>query len=369
MKTRFLFIIFAFAGILLITCNKDDDESSTNKETTPWQAGMTLTYSFLAGEDTVMKMRDEVIDYGYTGFPVLMMVHKETLIHEQGWGSVFHPLIRERLDLILALWAGEFNLPYVTVQDKAFVARNFLDYIVNNSLDVGIFVDLALSGGGVKLAPVMELISQVQKKGGDPNEFIYRMEADHVTVDKALNELKTTKQYGEVFCILFCWNVWKTTTNFVKLFDGTDTVGNAPKDFMSYLCAEDTNHLNYTFSDSVSSRNYHLSYDAGLWEAKCTYHIEVLYNAVTPACAGQFIYSCKVVPTDCHVRGKKFIVDGGVTYSSPVNDGDPTNMIPSLDGQVRVTYGDCCCFRKYSVLNFIVRGSDGYTEDTWDTGK
>ena len=140
---------------------------------------------------------------------------------------------------------------------------------------------------------------------------------------------------------------------------------------MSYICLEDTVLAHYTWRDSIASRNYHLSYDAGLWEAKCTYHIEVAYNAYTAAsgCAGQFIYTCNTIPTYCHVKGKKFIVDGGTEFYSPVNNGDPTNMVPELPGQVRVTYGDCCCFRKYSVLNFRVDGADGYFEDTWDPGK
>jgi len=370
MKTRYFFLIVALTGLLFITCNKenDDEETTTPHEVTPWQAGMELTYAFVVDDDTMMKLRDEVLDYGYDGYPVLMLVHKETLIHEEGWGSVFRPLIKEKLDAILVLWAAEFKMPYGTAQEKAYVARNFLDYIVNNNLDVGIFVDLALSGGGVKLAPTMELISMVQKMGGDPTDFLFRMDAEKITVENALNELKSTKQ-GEVFCILFCWNAWKTVMNFVELFNGTDTVGSAPTSYMSYLCAQDTNHLNYIFNDSVASRDYHLSYDAGLWEAKCTYHVELAYDAHSSACAGQFIYSCVVTPTYCHVRGKKFIVDGGVTYSPPVNIGNPTNMVPSLNGQVKVTYGDCCCFRKYSVLNFHVDGDDGYFEDTWDIGK
>jgi hypothetical protein len=373
MKTRYIFMIIALTGLLFITCNKENDDEDTTSphEVTPWEAGMTLTYAFVAGNDTMMKLRDEVLDYGYDGYPVLMLVHKETLIHEEGWGSVFHPLRKDRLDLILGLWAAEFDRPYGTVEEKAYVASHFLDYIVSNNLDVGIFVDLALEGHGLKLAPMLNMVSMAQEVGKDPNSYMYRMESGNIPVENVITELKSTKQFGEVFCILFGPNVLKTLSNFIKIFNSNDIVQNFPSNTMSYICLEDTVLAHYTWEDSIASRNYHLSYDAGLWEAKCTYHIELAYNAHTSAdgCTGQFIYTCNTIPTYCHVKGKKFIVDGGTEFYTPVNNGDPTNMVPELPGQVRVTYGDCCCFRKYSVLNFHVDGADGYFEDTWDTGK
>lgn len=373
MKTRYIFMIIALTGLLFVTCNKenDDKETTTPHEVTPWEAGMQLTYAFVAGNDTMMKLRDEVLDYGYDGYPVLMLVHKETLIHVEGWGSVFHPLMKEKLDLILGLWAEEFNMAYVSEKEKAYVASHFLDYIVSNNLDVGIFVDLALENHGLKLAPMLNMVSMAQEVGKDPNSYMYRMESGNIPVENVINELKSTKQFGEVFCIMFGLNVWKTVTNFVECFVDNDKVANAPENTMSYICLEDTVLSNYTWEDSIASRDYHLSYDAGLWEAKCTYHIELAYNAHTSAsgCAGQFIYTCNTIPTYCHVKGKKFIVDGGTEYFSPVNNGGPTNMVPELPGQVRVTYGDCCCFRKYSILNFHVDGAHGYFEDTWDTGK
>jgi hypothetical protein len=373
MKTRYFLLIIALTGLLFITCNKenDDEETTTPHEVTPWEAGMKLTYAFAVDNDTVMKLRDEVLDYGYEGFPVLMLVHDETLIHVEGWGSVFHPLRKERLDMILGLWAEEFDMPYGTAKEKAYVARHFLDYIVGNDLDVGIFVELALSGHGLKLAPMLNMVSMAQELGKHPNSCMYRMESGNIPVEDVINELKSIKQFGEVFCILFGPNVLKTVTNFVKCFVDNDIVANAPENTMSYICSEDTVLSHYTWEDSIASRRYDLSYDAGLWEAKCHYHIEVAYNAHTSAsgCTGQFIYTCNTIPTYCHVKGPKFTVDGGTEFYTPVNNGNPTNMVPELPGQVRVTYGDCCCFRKYSVLNFRVDGAAGYIEDTWDPGK
>lgn len=373
MKTRYLFMIMALTGLLFITCNDEDDgPTTTPQEVTPWKAGMNLTYAFTVDDDTVMKLRDEVLDYGYEGFPVLMLVHKETLIHVEGWGSVFHPLRKDRLDLILGLWAEEFNMPFVSVKEKAHVARHFLDYIVYNDLDVGIFVDLALEGHGLKLAPMLNMVSMAKEVGKDPNSYMYRMESGNIPVENVIEELRPTRQYGEVICIiLYLHNVMKTETNIVKCFTSNKAISNPPEYMMSYICKEDSVLANYTWEDSVASRRYDLSYDAGLWEAKCHYHIELAYNAhtSTSGCDGQFIYSCYTDPTYCHVKGPGFIVDGGTEYFAPVNNGNPTNTVPEIAGQVRVTYGDCCCFRKFSILNFRIDGALGYFEDTWDKGK
>ena len=369
MKTRCFLIITALMGILLITCNKDNEEQANSiKEVTPWKAGMNLTYSFIAGGDTVIKMSDEVLDYGYLDFPVLMLVHKETLIYTEEWGNIFHPLRKEKLDSVLNIWAEEFRMAYVSVQEKAFVARHFLDYIVSNNLDAGIFVDLILAGHRNNLGPLMEMIAVIKELGWDPNEYLFRMENENIPLSTVMDELQSTKQ-GEIFAFLFCWNMWKSTSNSIKIFTDKDTVRNAPDSIISFVCAQDTIPSHYTYRDSTISRDYELKYDAGLWEAKCTYHMETLYNAYTSACSGQFIYACTTIPTYCHVKGPGFIVDGTVTYSTGVNIGDPSNMIPSLNGQVRVTYGDCCCFRKFSVQNFKINGHDGYHEVSWNPGK
>src|SRR5512138_1037235 len=125
MKTRYVCILICLSAFMLVTCSKDKNETTaTETQTTPLQAGQILTYSFAVDNDTVLKMRDEVIDYGFANFPVLMLVHKETLIHQPGWGSVFHPLIREKLDTVLGLWAQEFLMNNVTAQEKAYVARH-----------------------------------------------------------------------------------------------------------------------------------------------------------------------------------------------------------------------------------------------------
>ena len=73
-----------------------------------------MTYSLVAENDTMVKMTDEVMDFGVANFPVLMLVHKQTLIQQPGWGSVFFPVYKENLDSVLHIWSVERNLNFTT---------------------------------------------------------------------------------------------------------------------------------------------------------------------------------------------------------------------------------------------------------------
>ena len=138
---------------------------------------------------------------------------------------------------------------------------------------------------------------------------------------------------------------------------------------MSFLCSGDTVLANYTGGTSFRSNDYKLSYDAGLWEAKCTYHLEGIYNANNSTCPGKFIPKCNTISTYVHVNGPDFIVDGKVGYSPAINTGTFDVPVADMNGKVQVTYGDCCCFRKFSILNFKINGETGYQQTTFDPGK
>jgi hypothetical protein len=372
MKTRYLLIFILLLGMIVVSCSKSSNETSTStiaaKQTTPYTAGQTLTYSFIAGNDTMVKMRDVVMDYGFTDFPVLVLVHQETFIQQPGWGSVFFPLIKTRLDTFLILWAREFSMNYLTVKEKAFVARNFLDYIINNNLDVGLFVDMVLGYHGLKMSTVMQVISEAKNHGRDPNNCLLRMMKDNISPEEVLSELKSTQQGFAILSIYL--GIIKTIETWVKFADNSGPVANAPQNYMSFLCSLDTVLSHYTGGTNFQSRDYILSYDAGLWEAKCTYHIEGVYNAVNTTCAGKYIPKCNTISTYVHVKGPDFIVDGNVGYSPAVNSSQNWDVpVAEEDGNVQVTYGDCCCFRKFSNLNFKVDAGTGYKESTWDPGK
>ena len=371
MKTKYLLIFILLLGLSVNSCKKSSNETTTGtpftKETTPLNAGDTLTYSFVAGSDTMVEMRDVVMDYGFTGFPVLMLVHQATLIQKPGWGSIFFPLLRARLDTILALWAQAFNMSYVTIRDKAYVARNFLDYIVTNNVDVGLFVNLILRYHGLKMAPCMEVVSEAKKCGKDPNDYLLSMMKYNIPPENILSRLKSTGQ--EIGIISIFLGIPKFIETWVKFANNSGEIANAPKNYMSFVCSADTILSHYTGGTDFQSRDYKLSYKVGAWYAKCTYHIEVTYNAVNATYPGKYIPKCNTRSTTCKVKGPDFIVDGTVGYSPAINTGTFEVPVAQMEGNVKVTYGDCCCFRKFSNLNFKIDAALGYTEDTWDPGK
>lgn len=373
MKTLYLsIIVIIITPVLFLSCKKSSDENTTTPVTYPWQstqytAGQVLTYSLVGGSDTLVKMRDIAMDYGIAGFPVIVLVHKETLIKQPGWGSVFFPLKKERLDSALVIWAKEFNMNYVTPLDKALAARKFVDYIVKNKLDAGLFVDLVLGGAGKKMTPILEIVSLANRNHKAPNYCLYRIIEENLSPEKLLNEMKSPQQ--GIAIISICMHVFMTAETWVKFVNENKPVSNAPNNYASFLCSADTTIDYYNSGSSFKSRDYVLSYDAGLWEAKCTYHLEGVYNAVNGACYGKYIPKCNTLSTYVHVKGTGFIVDGSVGYSPAINVGSFDSPVAEMNGKVSVTYGDCCCFRKFSTLNFKMNAETGYHETSFDPGK
>ncbi len=373
MKTRFLSIfLLCITGLLLMTCKKSSDDTTTTPKTYPWQstqytAGQVLTYSLVKDGDTLVKMKDIAVDYGYSGFPVILLVHKETPIIKAGWGSVFLPLKKERLDSVLVLWSNEFGLGYATAHDKAVTARHFVDYMVKNKLDAALFVDLVLGSAGMKMAPLLEIVSLSEKIHKAPNNQLYRVFSEKIPPEQLLGELKSTQQ--TIAIVSICLHVFMTAETWIKFVNENKPVANAPSNYASFLCSADTTVAYYIQGTPFRTKDYTLSYDAGLWEAKCTYHLEGVYNAITGACPGKYIPSCNTLSTYVHVKGTGFIVDGSVGYSPAINVGSFEVPVAEMNGKVSVTYGDCCCFRKFSYLNFKMNAESGYTETSFDPGK
>lgn len=373
MKTRYFFIIILCLGMIILdSCNKESEDNTTANATlsmksTPYTKGQVLTYSFVAGNDTMVKMTDEVKDFGFTNFPVLMLVHKETLIKEPGWGSVFFPVVKAKLDTILNLWAKETNMNNLTAIERAYVARHFLDFIVKNNIDAGLFIEILLGSYRFKLSSVQEVISEVKNLGKEPNDYMFRMWSENIPPEKLLSELKSTKQAFIASIFIGIAIQFETWYQFAK---NSGPVSNAPQCYASFLCSEDTVLAHYTGGTTFRSNDYKLSYDAGLWEAKCTYHVEGEYNDVNPTgCPGKYIKKCNVISTYVHVKGPDFIVDGSAGYSPAINMGTDIVPVAEMNGKVKVTYGDCCCFRKFSYLNYKINAETGYKQMTFDPGK
>lgn len=371
MKPRYLLIFFCLAGIFLASCSKSSNDNTTNTTTpikkTDLQEGQVLTYSFSADGDTMVKMRDQVVDFGFKNFPVLIMLYKETLIQKPGWESLFYPLLREKLELFIIRWANQYNMPYTSLEEKAYVYRNFLDFVIKNNLDAGILVSLITGPKDLKIETVLDIISRAKMAGKSPNDYLYRMIAENVPPEKLLTELKSTEQTLSIIGIVF--GVPFFITKVIKFIEENQAVANSIKNYASFLNLGDTVLSHYSSGTTFKTKDYHLSYDVGLWEAKCTYHLEGAYNSLNSAYPGQYISKCNTLSTYAHAKGPEYIVDGDVNYSPPINVGTFESPVAELNGKVTVTYGDCCCFRKTSYLNFKIDGGTGYKETNFSTGK
>lgn len=374
MKTRYLFITVCLALVFLTSCSKKNEETTTTTATrTPTQTnlkeGDVLTYSFLADDDTLVKMRDHVVDFGTKAFPVMVMVHKETLIQKEGWENTFYPLVREKFEAFMVLWAVHFNLPFSTQEEKAYVFRNFIDYIHENELDAGLFIELMNSSPSkMKIDPVLSVISLAKETGKSPNDCLGRMMDENVPPEKLMSELKSSE--GVLELIIFFAGIPIKVAKLISFVMNSGGTPDPPKNVASFINAADTDLSHYTGDTSFRTQNYKLSYDLGLWEAKCTYHLEGSYRANNQNYPGKYIKKCNTISTYSHVKGPDFIVKGNVQYSPPVNVSKSFDtLVAEFNGKVTVTYGDCCCCRKTSYLNFKINGETGFQQISFSKGK
>ena len=246
-------------------------------------------------------------------------------------------------------------------------ARDFLDFVVKNNIDAGLFIRIILGSYTYKLSSVMDVISQAENRGQDPNDYIYTDVGEKIPPERILTEIKSEDQYFFIASIFLSIGIQFAT--WYTFAVNTGPVNNPPNYFASFLCSEDTDLAHYSGGTTFRSRDYKLSYDAGLWEAKCTYHVEGEYNDVNPNYPGKYIKKCNVISTYVHVKGPMFIVEGAASYSPGINVGTFEVPVPEMNDKVKVTYGDCCCFKKFSYLNYKINGETGYKEMTFDPGK
>jgi hypothetical protein len=373
MKTRYLFITVCLALVFLTSCSKKNEETTTTTATrTPTQTnlkeGDVLTYSFLADADTLVKMRDQVVNFGTMDFPVLLMVHKETLIQKEGWENTFYPLVREKFEAFMVLWVIHFNLPFSTQEEKAYAFRNFIDYIHENELDAGLFIELLNSPRMMKIDPVLKVISLAKESGKTPNDYLCRMMEENIPPEKLMSELKSSEEVLEL--IIFFAGLPIKVAKLISFVMNSGGTPHPPKNVTSFINAADTVLSHYTGDTSFRTKNYKLSYDVGLWEAKCTYHVEGNYRAFNQNYPGKYITKCNTISTYSHVNGPDFVVEGKVLYSPPINaSASFDTLVAEFNGKVTVTYGDCCCCRKTSYLNFKINGETGFKQMSFSKGK
>lgn len=378
MKTKYIIISILFlAGMVFNSCkDKDDEETLSIAQETPLTLGQNMIYSFTEDDDTVVKMVDEVVNLGVTGFPAIFLVHKETQILQAGYEDIFFPLKRDKLANFIILWAEEFHLPHNTDLEKAIALKDFRSFFVNNDIDPGLMIELIL-GKGRDITSIIKMVEEAAKlKNGTqgmipaPNDLLFRLFYDNISPEELLDQYKPAPQLKQTFTIIMIiFNVGVIYTKWVNFVVDNKAVENVEQNVASLVSEGDTIPAHYSGGIPFRSRDYKLSYDVGLWEAKVTYHLEGTYADQHTSIPGYYVASFNTIPTYVHCRGLDFIVDSKTSYSPPVNVGSHDVPVATYDGQVKTIYGDCCCFRKISYLNFTLNTQTGYTETHFSPGR
>jgi hypothetical protein len=378
MKAKYITIlILILAGMVFNSCKeKDNNDSQPLADETPLALGQYMTYSFTENEDTVVKMVDEVINLGVTGFPVIFLVHKETLIQQTGFEDVFFPLYRDKLAIFITNWAEEFHLAFTTDREKAIALKDFRSFFVQNDIDPGLLIELIL-GNGRDLASVVHMVDEAAKlrKGGKctiptANDLLFRLYHDQISPEDLLAEYKPTPQLKQTFAIIMIiFNTGVTYTKWVNFIADNQAIENVEENLASFVSEGDSVASHYTGGIPFRTADYKLSYDVGKWEAKVIYHLEGTYADRHATIPGYYVASFNTLPTRAEAHGPGFIVEAKTLYSPPVNIGSFEVPVATYDGQVKTIYGDCCCFRKISYLNFTLNSQTGYTETHFSHGK
>lgn len=370
MKIKFPILLLLIGSFIAFTGCNNDENTDPPSMVTAYTPGQEIVKTFMADNDTVVKMIDVATDLGTTSNPVIFLLHNQTVKLEEGYEHIFFPLYRDNLEPFMALWAEEYGLAFSTEEEIAYAYQHFLDYLVLNHLDAGLFVELIMHQD-VALAPVLDIIEQAGNLkvksvyGPVPaNDLLHRMVTEHMTPEALLNEYKPAKNIAEGGGTII--SVFKSVIELVEVWvefanDNKPTV-DAADNYMSFLNSQDSVVGNYSAGTAFKSKTYQLSYDAGIWQAKINYDVEGAYAATHPTIAGSYIPACNTISSYLSCKGPDFTVIAKTGYSPAINVGTFDVPAAEMNGKVSVEYGDCCCFHYFSYLNFKINANTGYTE-------
>ncbi len=341
----------------------DIDPKPSFSELAHLEEGQVLNREFKYGDFTIT-LEDEMVNFGGPNSPILFPVNKSISVTSPDITGAVFVVTREQIEAFLKLWAKSFSLPFETVEDKVKVAESVYDYFISSEIDFGLFVDLALNGYEVN--NLKKIGNQSRAADVDFNSMLYTIWSNkkELTPEK-MNTRGTVKDiFGIIEGVVDLYNVWndfsKNATPIAEAVDGV----------CSFLNAQDSIPRNYNLSRSFDSGEYKLKYwVSGIWHAIYEYKIEG-FTGSHPDFKGKYIPKARVTTTKLDVKGPHFIGQGKYKFSPVVNVGrSADDPIVQVNGMVQVVYGDCCCFRFFSYLNFSLHGEDGYSVVTYDDGR
>lgn len=355
-------VLIATAMAAVTGCN--DSENNKKKDDDVQVAQLKegqIVYREFSYGDKKIYLEDEMVNYGDDEVPVLFSVNRKIIFDFPELDGAVFATTEDELDAFFRKWADMRNMPYGTDEEKADVAYDVFDYFIYLDIDFNLFVQLTTEG--YNLQALMQAETRSKTAGVAPNDVLYSLWAQRKEVTAETRG--TFKEViGIIEGIVELYNVWN---DFVQ---NNQPIAEAVEGTCSFLNGKDTDVSNYSLDHYFTSPEYKLSYYVtGIMHSKFSYIIEG-YTGTHNSLPGKYVTKCRINTTNLDVEGVAFIGSGSYKFSPVVNvSREPDNPTVQVNGSVQVVYGDCCCFRYFSYLNFSLRGDTGYSQLTFDTGK
>lgn len=365
--SRIIKNIFFIAITTVITglagCSDSDPENKPDDNREPLaqlQEGQIISRELTYGNLTI-HLEDEMVNYGDEEMPVLFSVNKKISFEMPELEGVVFTTTAEKLDHFFSCWAKMKDMPYESKEDKTEVAYDVYDHFINLDIDFNLFVELVSEGFKIKTLMATQDLSR--SSGVPANDVLYSLWANRKEIPiESRGAVKDV--IGIVEGIVELYNVWN------DFMENNQPVEEAVEGTCNFLNGADTDVHNYSLDNYFASQEYKLKYwVTGIWHSKFNYIIEG-YTGRHSSLPGKYVPVCRIRTTYLDVKGPAFIGSGSYKFSPVVNVSQvPDDPTVQVNGMVQVIYGDCCCFRYYSYLNFSLRGDKGYEQLTFNSGK
>ncbi|WP_455625219.1 hypothetical protein [Parabacteroides sp.] len=350
-------------SIVLNSCKDSEEENPSNPEETEivqLKEGQTIHRQFTYG-DKKIDIEDEMVNYGDADTPVLFSVNKKITFDFPGLDGIVFTTDANELEIFFKYWANLYDMPYSTREEKAEVAHSVFNYFITLDIDFHLFVQLVTEG--YNLRALLETPTLLRSSDIPMNDVLYTLWSKREEVPVATRS-KAEDVIGIIEGVIDLYNVWN---DFAA---NNQPIAEAVEGTCSFLNGADNDASHYSLDNYFISPDYVLSYwVSGIMHSQFTYIVEG-YTGKHPSLKGDYIPKCRIRTTYLDVKGAAFIGSGSYKFSPVINvSSTPDSPIVQANGMVQVVYGDCCCFRYFSYLNFSLRGDRGYSQLTFDSGK
>lgn len=334
-------------ALSLASCGDDSDDNIGDSETemAHLKEGDILTRRIDMGGHRI-EIKDQMVNYGDEDSPVLFSVTQSINIDKEKLDGTVFTVTKPMIEKFLSKWAQIKAMPFDTKEEKVSVALDVYRYFYDYNIDIYLFMNLVNDGFSPDI--LLRAADQTRAADADVNDALYAIwkHRDMIPADTrgTVRDIK-----GIIEGVADLYEVWKDFS------DNNPPIEEAVDGYCSFLNSADLDLNNY-IDNSICYYPVKLEYDAGLWEAKFHYQVS-LKGGYHKSLPGHYIPKVYIQTTYLHVKGPSFIGAGKYKFSPVVNiSQDPDSPVVQANGMVQVTYGDCCCFRYVSYLNFSANG-------------